>query len=185
MKKLLLLIALSAMTMNTLADVRDEFKADPRISANNYRAYPDQNLPVLTPAPEGYTPFFIDHYGRHGSRWLIATDSYSFPVRELEKGETYGKLTPRGKEVLAIMRELEKASTNRLGELSDIGAEQHQGIARRMYQNFPEVFAGKAHVDARSTVVIRCILSMLNETDMLKNVINVGKRKVKSNRISR
>lgn len=170
MKKLLLLIALSAMTMNTLADVRDEFKADPRISANNYRAYPDQNLPVLTPAPEGYTPFFIDHYGRHGSRWLIATDSYSFPVRELEKGETYGKLTPRGKEVLAIMRELEKASTNRLGELSDIGAEQHQGIARRMYQNFPEVFAGKAHVDARSTVVIRCILSMLNETDMLKSL---------------
>ena len=63
-----------------------------------------------------------------------------------------------------------EASRQRLGELSDIGAEQHQGIARRMVENFPEVWQGDAHVDARSTVVIRCILSMLNETDMLKSL---------------
>ena len=62
------------------------------------------------------------------------------------------------------------ASSMRLGELSDVGAEQHQGIARRMFQNFPSVFEGDAQVDARSTVVIRCILSMLNETDMLKSL---------------
>ena len=170
MKKLLLIIALSAFAFNTLADTRAEFKADPRISANNYHAYPDKNLPVLTPAPEGYEPFFIDHYGRHGSRWLIADDSYTYPVEQLEKAERHHVLTPRGQEVLQVLRQLRDASDMRLGELSDIGAEQHQGIARRMYQNFPEVFRGNAHVDAKSTVVIRCILSMLNETDMLKSL---------------
>ena len=170
MKKLLLIIALSAFAFNTLADTRAEFKADPRISANNYHAYPDKNLPVLTPAPEGYEPFFIDHYGRHGSRWLIADDSYTYPVEQLEKAERHHVLTPRGQEVLQVLRQLRDASDMRLGELSDIGAEQHQGIARRMYHNFPEVFRGNAHVDAKSTVVIRCILSMLNETDMLKSL---------------
>ena len=170
MKKLLLIIALSAFAFNTLADTRAEFKADPRISANNYHAYPDKNLPVLTPAPEGYEPFFIDHYGRHGSRWLIADDSYTYPVEQLEKAERHHVLTPRGQEVLQVLRQLRDASDLRLGELSDIGAEQHQGIARRMYHNFPEVFRGNAHVDAKSTVVIRCILSMLNETDMLKSL---------------
>lgn len=170
MKKLLLIIALSAFAFNTLADTRAEFKADPRISANNYHAYPDKDLPVLTPAPEGYEPFFIDHYGRHGSRWLIADDSYTYPVEQLEKAERHHVLTPRGQEVLQVLRQLRDASDMRLGELSDIGAEQHQGIARRMYQNFPEVFRGNAHVDAKSTVVIRCILSMLNETDMLKSL---------------
>lgn len=170
MKKLLLILALSAFAFNTLADTRAEFKADPRISANNYHAYPDKDLPVLTPAPEGYEPFFIDHYGRHGSRWLIADDSYTYPVEQLEKAERHHVLTPRGHEVLQILRQLRDASDMRLGELSDIGAEQHQGIARRMYQNFPEVFRGNAHVDAKSTVVIRCILSMLNETDMLKSL---------------
>ncbi len=170
MKKLLLIIALSAFTLNTQADTRADIKADPRISANNYHAYPDKDLPVLTPAPEGYEPFFIDHYGRHGSRWLIADDSYTYPVEQLEKAERHHVLTPRGQEVLQILRQLRDASDLRLGELSDIGAEQHQGIARRMYQNFPEVFRGNAHVDAKSTVVIRCILSMLNETDMLKSL---------------
>lgn len=170
MKKLLLIIALSAFALNTLADTRADIKADPRISANNYHAYPDKDLPVLTPAPEGYEPFFIDHYGRHGSRWLIADDSYTYPVEQLEKAERHHVLTPRGQEVLQILRQLRDASDMRLGELSDIGAEQHQGIARRMYQNFPEVFRGNAHVDAKSTVVIRCILSMLNETDMLKSL---------------
>ena len=170
MKKLLLIIALSAFAFNTLADTRADIKADPRISANNYHAYPDKDLPVLTPAPEGYEPFFIDHYGRHGSRWLIADDSYTYPVEQLEKAERHHVLTPRGQEVLQVLRQLRDASDMRLGELSDIGAEQHQGIARRMYQNFPEVFRGNAHVDAKSTVVIRCILSMLNETDMLKSL---------------
>ncbi len=148
--------------------VRDTFNENIHRSANNYQAYPDKNLPALTPAPEGYVPFFINHYGRHGSRWLIAPTDYTIPVEQLTKGERNGKLTKRGKEVLDVCREMLDASQGRLGELSDIGAEQHQGIARRMFQNFPEVWAGDAKVDAKSTVVIRCILSMLNEVQTLK-----------------
>ena len=73
--------------------------------------------------------------------------------------------------MLDTLRMVRTAATNRLGELSDIGAEQHQGIARRMFRNFPEVFAGNGkRIDARSTIVIRCILSMQNETDMLKSL---------------
>jgi hypothetical protein len=149
---------------------REAFKEDIRRSANNYQAYPDKDLPKLTPAPKGYKPFFINHYGRHGSRWLISPKDYTVPVEQLAKGERNGKLTERGKEVLEACRTMLAASDKRLGELSDIGAEQHQRIARRMFQNFPEVWEGAAHVDARSTVVIRCILSMLNETDMLKSL---------------
>ena len=156
-----LLLVLAAQAQNI---AREAFKQDLRRSANNYYAYPDRNLPVLTPAPEGYVPFFINHYGRHGSRWLIAPTDYTFPVEQLTKGERNGKLTKRGKEVLDVCRLMLNASQQRLGELSDIGAEQHQDIARRMFQNFPEVWAGDARVDAKSTVVIRCILSMLNET---------------------
>lgn len=143
-----------------VAGVRDDFKAHPKMSANNYQAYPDSVLPVLTPAPEGYEPFFINHYGRHGSRWLINGKKYTYPLLMLEKGERNGKLTQRGQEVLNILREVHEASKGRLGELSDLGAEQHQGIARRMYHNFPQVFKDGATVTARSTIVIRCILSM-------------------------
>ena len=152
------------------AGVREDFKANPKLSANNYQAYPVDGFPAITAAPEGYEPFFINHYGRHGSRWLIHDERYKLPIDLLEKGQHAGKLTRRGEEVLMILREVHEASKGRLGELSDLGHEQHQGIARRMYQNFPQVFQDGAPVVARSTVVIRCILSMQNEVDVLASL---------------
>ncbi len=156
--------------MTLIAGVREDFKANPKLSANNYQAYPTSGFPAITAAPEGYEPFFINHYGRHGSRWLINEKKYSRPLNLLEKGHQDGKLTNRGEEVLQILREVYEGSKGRLGELSDLGHEQHQGIARRMYQNFPQVFQDGADVVARSTVVIRCILSMQNEVDVLASL---------------
>ena len=166
---LLLLVVVAVMAgAQERISVRETFKQDIHRSANNYYAYPDKNLPQLTAAPAGYEPFFINHYGRHGSRWLIAPSDYTLPVEQLARGERNGKLTKRGKEVLAACRIMLEASQGRLGELSDIGAEQHRGIARRMMANFPQVWQGDARVDARSTVVIRCVLSMLNEVEEFK-----------------
>ena len=162
------LLLVGVMSLN--AGVRDDFKANPKRSANNYQAYPTSGFPAITAAPEGYEPFFINHYGRHGSRWLINENKYTYPLQMLEKGERNGKLTRRGQEVLDILREVHNASKGRLGELSDIGHEQHQGIARRMYLNFPQVFKDDASVTARSTTVIRCILSMQNEVDVLASL---------------
>ena len=171
MRRFFIFVAVAVLGALALqAGVRDDLKAHPKMSANNYQAYPDSVLPALTAAPAGYEPFFINHYGRHGSRWLINEKKYTYPLQMLEKGERNGKLTRRGQEVLNILRQVHEASRGRLGELSDIGAEQHQRIARRMYQNFPQVFKDGAPIVARSTVVIRCILSMQNEVDVLASL---------------
>ena len=45
-------------------------------------------------------------------------------------------------------------------ELTQLGWEQHQGIARRMYNAFPEVFEKGGNVLAISSLVGRCVLSM-------------------------
>lgn len=60
---------------------------------------------------------------------------------------------------------------NRYGELTHLGALQHRQIAYRMEHRFPEIFADTtATIQARSTVVIRCILSMENELqELLRN----------------
>ncbi len=140
--------------------------------SGNLRAYPftETDPPAQTPAPEGYVPFHLEHYGRHGSRWLIGGNDYLTPVRNLEKAERAGLLTPLGQETLDALRKIEKASHGRLGELSDKGALQHQAIGRRMARNYPEIFNDSAVVDAKSTVVIRCILSMLNGLQGIREV---------------
>lgn len=140
---------------------------DPADAASQYKAYPSADIPEQTPPPAGYAPFHMEHYGRHGSRWLIEDKNYDVPVRELSKAERAGVLTPLGHEVLATLRSIQADSKGRLGELTALGAEQHRGIGRRMVRNYPELFKPGTPVDARSTVVIRCILSMLNEIEAI------------------
>lgn len=141
--------------------------------AGNLTEYPYVEVapPAQTPAPAGYEPFHMEHYGRHGSRWLIGENDYLTPVRNLEKAERAGKLTPLGENTLTALREIAEASKGRLGELSDKGALQHQAIGRRMAQNYPKIFNPTADIDAKSTVVIRCILSMLNGLEGIQQIV--------------
>lgn len=162
----LLIALLAAATAG--AGVSDELRQDVNRSANNYLAYPDRDLPALTAAPAGYEPFFINHYARHGSRWLITPQDYDYVVDVLGQAQRKGCLSAAGVRALEVARRVQQASKGRLGELTALGAEQHRGIARRMVQNFPAAFGDGATVDAKSTVVVRCILSMLNEVNQIR-----------------
>lgn len=121
-----------------------------------------------TPPPEGYSPFYISHYGRHGSRRLMDSKAADI-VSNLEKAKSEGMLTGAGLELAEAMRPLAAAHAGMKGILTKRGAEEHKGIARRMAARFPEVFAGGGLVRARSSDVHRCILSMANFTLALKD----------------
>ena len=47
-----------------------------------------------------------------------------------------------------------------MGELTRVGWDQHQGIARKMYESFPEVFKKGGTIRAISSTTGRCIISM-------------------------
>ncbi len=167
MKRYLIVFVSALLSMGALAQVsRTEIDADPTLAGSNYLAYRGPQK-ALTPAPKGYKPFYLSHYGRHGSRYLIGTSDYDQPYNTLKKADRDGKLTAKGKEVLQKLALICAEAKGRDGELTQRGAEQHKGIAKRMYERFPEVFKGKTHVDAKSTVVIRCILSMENALQQL------------------
>lgn len=161
MRQLIVIIALLHISIGLRAQIaRDEIRKDIHYSASNYLAYPGPRQMKLTPAPSGKKPFYLSHYGRHGSRFLIEQNDYDFPYQILAKADSAGKLTPLGKDVLKRVTLLRAEADNHLGELTPLGAKQHQQIAKRMFERFPEVFEGKANVDAKSTTVNRCILSM-------------------------
>lgn len=155
---LMVLVACAAWAQSA----RDEIFADVHRSASNYYAYPTPHA-QLTPAPKGYKAVYISAYARHGSRWLIHPEQYTKPMQVLQKAAKAGVLTADGQQALAVIDSIYHMANNRFGELTEKGARQHRGIAHRMYRNFPSVFADGAVVDARSTVVIRCIISMANE----------------------
>ena len=167
-KQLILLCALafSASLHVTAQSFRKQISEHPELSANNYLAYPAPSG-RLTPAPSGYLPVYLSHYGRHGSRYLIHEQQYLRPIETLQQADSAGVLTNEGKNVLRKLRLMYTESYKRWGELTPLGAQQHQQIARRMFNRFPSVFRDSVWVDAKSTDVIRCILSMENELQEL------------------
>ena len=148
---------------------REEFKENFYLSGSNYLDYDRQlSTTPLTAAPKGYEPFYMSHYGRHGSRWLIGEGDYTNPLNTLRDANAEGKLTAEGKAVLDKLERFYPTTIKRLGELTTVGERQHHGIGSRMAKNFPEIFKAKnVAIDARSTVVIRCILSMEAECEEL------------------
>lgn len=159
---LLLILLTTAIIRLDAQPVLDIIRQHPAYAACNYNTYPD-SLYRLTPAPKGKHPFYISHYGRHGSRYINNPRGYDIPHAMMLQAENVDELTPTGKKVLAEMNLILKSSENRWGELAEYGRQQHRWIARHMTQQFPEVFQGNAWIEAKSTIVPRCILSMGTE----------------------
>ena len=137
----------------------DQLKADPRKAYGTDYPYLLET-PTLTKAPKGYKPFYISHYARHGSRYYWSSSLYEELDTLLTVAHEKKLLTATGeafrKKFMAAKQELQTG----VSELTDLGWQQHQGIARIMYNNFPEVFAKGGNVLAISSLVGRCVISM-------------------------
>lgn len=129
------------------------------VTGGVYYAYPVPQK-AQTKAPKGYEPFYISHFGRHGSRWLINDEEYSSILKVFAKAHEAGTLTPLGENVRHRLDIVWADAEGHGGDLSPVGVDQQRGIAERMFHSFPEVFKGKPEISARATLVIRCVLSM-------------------------
>jgi len=148
-------------------------KEDIHNLAGIYSPYPD-TICIRTPAPEGYKPFYISHLGRHGSRWHSGPANYERPLAWLRQGRKAGKLTPAGEKAYEDVLALADDARDRYGMLTPRGEREHRHIAERMFESFPEVFSTEngreCNIDAYSSTVVRCVLSMTNSIERLKEL---------------
>ncbi len=140
--------------------------AEPTRAGNNTNSY--EFFPIRdTPAPKGYKPFYISHYGRHGSRSNWGGTHYEGVIAVLEQGRAAGILTPGADSLLVAARAVLAGWDGMDGRLSRRGVREHAAIAERMYKRYPQVFKGEKHVRAFSSTVQRCIISMNAFTNSL------------------
>lgn len=165
-------IALVALLLPVAAfaqTAKEEIFADLNKAGGVYYAYP-VNTVEQTETPKGYEPFYISHYGRHGSRYLIADNDYRWVLQLMRDAKEAGALTPLGLDALDRVEQVWLEAEGRGGDLSPLGVKQHRGIAERMFRTFPEVFEGKVDISARSTIVMRCAMSMDAFCERLKEL---------------
>ena len=147
--------------------LEEQLRANPEKLYGYFYNYPETGF-HQTPAPKGYKPFYISHYGRHGARRTHQETLYRTVLSELDKAFEAGKLTEHGKEVRKRIHTAYQEARGVFGELTPLGAQQHKGIARRMADNYPQIFMRKGvEVNAVSSNVRRCIMSMAASTSQL------------------
>lgn len=156
---IVLLLPLAAMAWAQSSAALDQLKADPRKAYGTDYPYSFETTKV-TKAPKGYKPFYVSHYGRHGSRYYWNAQLYSEMERLLTAQHEKKNLTAEGEAFYQKFMVAKDELANGVSELSDLGWEQHQRIARIMYNSFPEVFKKGGNVYAISSLTGRCVLSM-------------------------
>ena len=163
MKRILILLCL-LLGWSALAQTsREELLSHLELTAGNYVNYP---LPTghLTPAPKGYEPFYISHYGRHGARYMTGDKQYRRLCKQLDSALKLGILTEYGKDVR------HRDARGRAGKLTELGAKQHKAIARRMYGNYEALLSEPLTVRAMSSTTGRVMRSMENFCAELKEL---------------
>lgn len=128
-------------------------------TAGNYLPYSYQES-ERTKVPKGYKPFYISHYGRHGSRFHYSGTDYEKMYHLFRKADSAKALTSKGVEVMNRFKLMDEAFHDRAGDLTKKGVEQHKGIAERMVDGFPEIFKKGSFIDVKSSTSTRCIMSM-------------------------
>ena len=184
MKTIITYIAIVAFAVTAKAQtVRDIIEKTPSYASCNYHTYPDSITAVLTPSPAGKKPFYISHYGRHGSRYISNRAGYETPYVMMQHADSLDELTAVGKHVLYEMNSIMRDTEGRWGELTGYGKRQMENIGQRMVRNFPEVLCPGANVKCVSTIVPRCIesmgsiaMKMLQECPQLNITMEASKR---------
>jgi len=125
----------------------------PTRAGGPYHVY-ERTDTTRTPPPDGYSPFYISHFGRHGSRCL--TGRHFSAARD---GLREAALTPQG-EALRDAVEAIHAAQPGAGRLTAVGARQQWEIGQRMARAYPEVFVPGRTIRASASAKSRCKESM-------------------------
>lgn len=172
MKRLLTVLSMLFPLVWAAAQEKDpylEAEYAERVSRVGSNMDPYEYLPgPQTPAQKGYKPFYISHYGRHGSRSNWAGTMYERIQKKYGDAHEAGILTKEGEAVREQIDLLIRNHDNMDGRLTYLGTQEHKQIAARMYHNYRDVFhKGSKKITARSSTVQRCIISMAAFTGQL------------------
>lgn len=121
-------------------------------------------------APEGYEPFYINGYFRHGARHIDDDTTYPRIYAVLDKADSCGNLTPFGKAIYARLLPFRKNVMYREGDLTLLGYRQSRELGTRMVENYPEVFEGRPYIGAEATNVLRVSATMQSVIEGLLQV---------------
>lgn len=102
---------------------------------------PQQDGATYQKPPAGFSPVFVEHVARHGSRAMTSSKSGDLSLQIWEKARAEGALTPLGEAFGPVVKDI-LAANEKLGygNLSARGQREHREMAVRVAQRLPALF---------------------------------------------
>ena len=171
----LFLLAVGLTFSNALAAqiTQQRMGVEPKAGAGIFRPYfYEAGTDAVKSIDSKYKPFYLSHFGRHGSRYYSQPKSWQQTMDCFEAAAAAGQLTPAGDSLYAAIKSIYDAHDDMHGELAPLGAVEHRQIARRMYDREKPVFSSRTRNKVRcvSSVYSRCLMSMANFTEELSGL---------------
>lgn len=120
-------------------------------------------LPLRVPEapawPDGYEPFYVNHTGRHGARFMSSDKKARNLYERLSKAKEAGALTAKGRALLELTESVILASQGKWGTLTSLGQTQERQIASFTLSCMGESMK-KGKAAACATYVPRVVMSM-------------------------
>ncbi len=118
------------------------------------------HVPEEAPAwPEGYEPFYVNHTGRHGARFMSSDKKARNLYECLSKAKDAGALSSKGRALLKLTENVLLASQGKWGTLTPLGESQERQIASFTLSCMGESLK-KGKATACATYVPRVVMSM-------------------------
>lgn len=160
MRKLVFLFLGAVLLSCSTAPETQQSLPDPDrwgVGSHCYEFFPETD----TPAPAGYKPVYLSHYGRHGSRTgMKVGNKYDQVLDVLEAADSLHILTPEGDSLLQEVRQVNTYYNGMEGRLTRRGEEEQHTLAARIYKRYKPVFKrGSKQVRVELSTVPRSIVS--------------------------
>ena len=160
MKRLFIIIAAAAVLSCNAAVCPSDNIPDPDRWGVNSHCY-EFHQETDTPAPAGYKPVYLSHYGRHGSRTSFkARKTYDAVITALQEAKQQEFLTPQGDSLLSEVCAVSECYDDMDGRLTRLGEAEEHELARRIYRRYKPVFKkGNRQIRVELSTVPRSIVS--------------------------
>lgn len=168
---LFLTLSVSMLSAQSVEAVKSQLEKYPDLAMATYTTYPAIPLESIAAAPEGYEPFYLSNFSRHGSRYQNALNKgyYTEKIAMLKLLNKAGLLTDTGRQIYKYMREAQRRQRRWIGELSPLGARQLYAMGERAYERFTPIFKEGGRMEGISSEFTRCIESLQNFIDGIES----------------
>lgn len=174
MKYNILLLAILMLLPDQISAqvVQQRMLEDPKAGAGIFRPYFYDESTSASKPKNGFEPFYISHFGRHGARYYSHQSHWQPAINGLEAANNEGLLTTEGEALYSAVKKIYDEHKGMYGELAPLGAVEHRQIAGRLYRRERAVFSVRSRNQVRcaSSIYSRCLMSMANFTEELSSL---------------